>query len=158
MTAVVACCTCGGGDRPLIQQADCMAAVKSCEVVDACRRSKANKVLGVMTVLVLVAVGFCVKCVKKKFNQTADPVEQQASIEEGVVGPSDSHAAKKRARRKRKKRKDATNDPVAVTVQQQASIEEGVVGPSDSHAAKKRARRKRKKRKGDSAAITVEQC
>jgi hypothetical protein len=158
MTAVVACCACGGGDTPLIQQADCMAAVKSCEVVDACRRSKANKVLGVMTVLVLVAVGFCVNCVKKKCYQTANPVEQQASIEEGVVGPSGSHAAKKRARRKRKKRKGATNDPVAVTVEQQASIEEGVVGPSDSHAAKKRARRKRKKRKGDSAAITVEQC
>ncbi len=171
MTAVVACCACGGGDTPLIELRDCIAADSSCEVVDACRRSKANKVVGVMmavlVVLALVTVGFCVK---KKFYPTADPVEQQASAPRAtsgsvkvVVGPSDSHAAKKRVRRKRKKRKDATTDPVAVTVEQQEStpnntlVSAKAVNPSDPHAAKRRARRKRRKRKDDPASVTVEQ-
>ena len=74
MTAVDACCACGGGDTPLVDQATCNAAVESCEVLEECQQSKAGLVTSVLTVLALVVVACCIKKAmdsRKKRQETA---------------------------------------------------------------------------------------
>ena len=78
MTAVDACCVCGGGDTPLASISDCTNLEDACSKLDECASGKAAVVFGIVFVLIVAGVGFCTyKAVQSRTERREAAAAQQ---------------------------------------------------------------------------------
>jgi|EP01046_Picozoa_sp_COSAG06_P013182 hypothetical protein len=90
MTAVDACCACGGGDTPLAEMALCRSFQRGCDVLEDCATERTQIAFGLIFVLAASVTGFCVfkaneKRIKRKEAQAAREAEQAEQVAAGVV-------------------------------------------------------------------------
>ena len=93
MTAVDACCVCGGGDTPLASISDCTNMEDACSKLDECASRKAAIAFGIVFVLIVACVGFCVfKAMQSRTERREAAAAQQvdAAVPATAVPAGDS--------------------------------------------------------------------